>query len=244
MSKIAQMNNKIESAPTATNAGKALQFYRTALCKDFEAGRKCVRGVNCTFAHGVANICSRPVLSKTKMCPNKKCDRVSCTYAHQRHELVSTGPFWKTKMCKFGKDCKIKFTCRFAHTDCELRDQTHEELDFALNQDNMSIKKSTSASSVQDTESTMTSPMSKTSLLDSPSTSRNLQSCFLARQSTENSVFQIDSRATLQDVSMRMSTSGFLDIRRCASLPTRTDSYYLGVTVEDLLAAAPAYYED
>jgi len=70
-------------------------------------------------------LCSRPCLTKTKMCPHRSCTKVTCGYAHSRKELVSTGSFWKTEMCRFGFQCKIKTTCRFAHDQIELRTKTY-----------------------------------------------------------------------------------------------------------------------
>jgi len=102
----------------------SLQFYRTALCNDFKNGT-CPRGDKCTFAHGEDNLCSRPCLTKTKMCPHRSCSKINCGYAHSRKELISTGSFWKTEMCRFGPHCKIKQTCRFAHDDEELRNKTY-----------------------------------------------------------------------------------------------------------------------
>lgn len=102
----------------------SLQFYRTALCNDYKKGY-CPRGERCTFAHGDRKLCDRPRLTKTKMCPNKGCTKTSCGYAHTRKELVSTGSFWKTEMCRFGSQCKIKSTCRFAHDSTELRYKTN-----------------------------------------------------------------------------------------------------------------------
>lgn len=101
-----------------------LQFYRTALCNDFAIG-VCPRGDKCTFAHGEENLCTRPILGKTKMCPHKVCNQKNCSFAHSRKELVSTGSFWKTSMCRFGHHCKIRATCRFAHDQTELRAKTH-----------------------------------------------------------------------------------------------------------------------
>jgi hypothetical protein len=102
----------------------SLQFYRTALCNDYKNGT-CPRGDKCTFAHGEDNLCSRPCLTKTKMCPHRNCSKINCGYAHSRKELVSTGSFWKTEMCRFGIQCKIKQTCRFAHDQEELRTKTY-----------------------------------------------------------------------------------------------------------------------
>jgi hypothetical protein len=59
------------------------------------------------------------------MCPHRNCTKINCGYAHSRKELISTGSFWKTEMCRFGAQCKIKQTCRFAHDQEELRTKKH-----------------------------------------------------------------------------------------------------------------------
>lgn len=70
-------------------------FLKTQMCK-FHAAGKCMRGVNCKFAHSQKELAPAPDFSRTKMCPELcrtgRCTRGdACTFAHKTKELRSRG---------------------------------------------------------------------------------------------------------------------------------------------------------
>jgi len=72
-----------------------LELYKSELCRDWSDGRACRYGDDCAFAHGAAELQSRP-----------------------RH------PKYKTVYCRLyhtGKHCPYGVRCRFIHDPAEAR---------------------------------------------------------------------------------------------------------------------------
>merc|ERR1712186_306486 len=67
------------------------QLRKVALCRFFESNQ-CRKGTSCPFAHGEAELQTRPNLSKTTICRNwmKRCcklDAAECNFAHGERDL-------------------------------------------------------------------------------------------------------------------------------------------------------------
>merc|ERR1719373_311555 len=64
------------------------------MCK-FHLEGKCMRGEDCTFAHGEDELKSAPDFTKTRMCQNfisGNCDDANCKFAHNKDEIRKIDP--------------------------------------------------------------------------------------------------------------------------------------------------------
>eukprot|EP00920_Eleutheroschizon_duboscqi_P039455 GHVT01094893.1.p1 GENE.GHVT01094893.1~~GHVT01094893.1.p1 ORF type:complete len:897 (-),score=236.22 GHVT01094893.1:579-3269(-) len=103
------------------------QLHKTRLCPYHSHGR-CVRGIDCSFAHSAAELREMPDLRFTRLCDAIKfggtCHDNNCTFAHDRQVLRITDPkLYKVRLCNFNKKgkCLNGAYCRFAHGAIELR---------------------------------------------------------------------------------------------------------------------------
>mmetsp|Transcript_66766 Transcript_66766/g.147977 ORF Transcript_66766/g.147977 Transcript_66766/m.147977 type:complete len:261 (-) Transcript_66766:51-833(-) len=86
------------AGPAACRAGKAplsTMFVKTELCRYYSARKSmCHKGEACPFAHGKAELRTRPDLTKTAFCrlfSRSKCPRGNaCPFAHGQAELRDT----------------------------------------------------------------------------------------------------------------------------------------------------------
>lgn len=253
------MSNNKGPAIKRSSKYAALQFFRTALCNDFAVG-VCPRGDKCTFAHGEENLCTRPSLGKTKMCPHKICSQKNCTFAHSRKELVSTGSFWKTSMCRFGHHCKIRTTCRFAHDQTELREKTHngesidpkiaKEMQEQMTMKSGSLNGNSSTKRRPDSRKTVgTKKMSDDGTTNVPLTMTN--SSQADNMSQDFDVLSIGQlRQSVLDASPEVRPSSRSLDPAAWEIMDRVSSEYpasypwWSMTEDDLISALPTCYED
>ena len=99
------------------------QFWRTSLCPEFHRNRRCSKGHECPFAHDPNQLRARPNLDRTALCRSPNCEKGNCRFAHCRKELRANPEFSKVHMCRYGDECSLGNTCRYAHSVDELRER-------------------------------------------------------------------------------------------------------------------------
>lgn len=106
-----------------------MQFNKTKICAFWEK-KRCLRGFDCKYAHGGAELQDLPNLEKTSLCQDLlasgKCFNAGCAFAHSVDELTK-GNMYKTTMCRFARGtCKMGSRCRHAHSEEELKQATSD----------------------------------------------------------------------------------------------------------------------
>jgi len=94
------------------------------MCKFYQHG-SCNQGSRCAYAHDPQELRHPPESQNTSMCETfareGHCANPTCQFAHGADQLRATNVLVKAKMFGFGSKCRNGKSCRFAHSDEELR---------------------------------------------------------------------------------------------------------------------------
>ncbi|PVU97352.1 hypothetical protein BB559_002060 [Furculomyces boomerangus] len=97
-------------------------LYKTKLCEKFEQSGDCPYESRCVFAHGIAELRTRPV-SDTDTFSSRK-DTNQQSRPNTNYDPVESNPLYKTSLCdrfeRFG-ECPRGDQCNYAHGQLELR---------------------------------------------------------------------------------------------------------------------------
>lgn len=89
--------------------------YKTMLCKKYTSGMYCPFGEECQYAHGMAELRSKPAVVPAALLPEE--------IKKRRIEKAKKMPGYKTKLCQnYEKngECEYEDICHFAHGEGEV----------------------------------------------------------------------------------------------------------------------------